>query len=528
MINLTYRPTAFSALATRLRLLPLLAFVLLALMLVNDADARTLADTIGGTSTDLPAHGIRVRCTWPVFEGAWSADPESISVSHSAGDPSLGEYATCSGWYVADGVNYIDEEGNPVVDPAPGQVVFVDHENAPLDLGHGKFLFDVTYSSTTVTTCVDDDSGIGNDCVKFTDDDNTGNGGNKKNSDSGTTTDGATLHCANNSPGTTLTYQFYCADGVNVEGYLTLVRELEDENGDLVPQVAPRFTRCSEDRVAAGDCTMLYGGVPMTTVKIKGVTQEVVDAEACLEAFPQALVPNALNSGQVQSLEAGAMLFYQEVAYEGSCDATGLPTQDGSPSVAHGRYCQSDIDTFDDNIFDEDDPLLNNVYPGDPLVMHGFDNELRKCFEREDSLFGQHVGFQDVETVELAEPMDASSAPTLNLNCTTGDNTDSGKFKVWISDQATLLADNVVVTPLSDAPKLEGVSPIKAVINTDEFGVDTLELTYPTCNDLSNNIIEHIPSPATAPDAGSAVRGQAVTGLTQTFNALIEVKVNGL
>lgn len=510
MNNLTHPSVTSSALVTRLRLLPLLAFVLLALMLVNDADARTRTDrTSGGTSTDLHDHGIRVQCTWPAFEGAWSSDSGAISVSHSVDDPSLDRYAFCSGWDI-DGVSYVDGD--------------VDHGSAPY--GSGKFLFNVTYRSSTVLTCVDPDSGIGNDCIKFIDDDNTGKGGNKKNTVSDTTVFGATIACENNFPGTTLTYQFHCADGVTVDGYLTLVPSL-----DGVAQVAPVFTGpCGPDRVAAGDCTMLYGGVPMKTVKIKGVTQEVVDAEACLEAFPPALIPNALNSGQIQNLEAGAMLFYQEVAYTGSCDAAGLPTEDGIPSVAHGRYCQSDIDTFADN-------LPGNIFPGDGDSdgdghpdTDGFDKELRIC-EMSD-LPPQHVGFQDVETVELVEPMYASSGPTLNLNCSTGDNTDSGKYKVWISDQTRLLADNVVVTPLSDAPKLEGVSPIKAVINTDEFGVDTLELTYPTCSELTNTIIADnglIDNTFNNTYVTLELIGQAVTGLTQTFNALlIDVKVNGL
>ena len=501
MFNFTHPSVVLSTLATRLKLLPLLTFVVLAIMLVNNADARSRTDrTSGGTSTDLHDHGIRVQCTWPAFEGAWGSDPEAISVSHSVDDPSLDRYAFCSGWDI-DGVVY--EDGD------------VAHGSAPY--GSGKFLFNVTYTSSTVLTCVDPDSGIGNDCVKFTDDDNKGNGGNNKITDPGTTAFGATIACENNYPGTTLTYQFHCAEGVGVDGYLTLVSSLD---GGATLQAAPEFTGpCGPDRVAAGDCTMLYGGVPMKTVKIKGVTQEVVDAEACLEAFPQALVPNALNSGQIQNLEAGAMLFYQEVAYTGSCDAAGLPTEDGIPSVAHGRYCQSDISNFVDNI-------APNVYGDDPLVGDGFDNELRIC-EMSD-LPPQHVGFQDVETVELAEPMDAISGPTLNLNCTTGDNTDSGKYKVWISDQTRLLADNVVVTPLSDAPRLEGVSPIKAVINTDEFGVDTLELTYPTCPDLSYNVITSY-NPTNNSDVTLELIGQAVTGLTQTFNALlIDVKVNGL
>lgn len=507
MSKLTYPTMTSSALATRSRLLLLFTFVVLALMLVDNVDARTRTTrTIGGTSTDLHDHGIRVQCTWPVFEGAWSSDPEVLSVSHSAGDSSLGEYATCSGWNVEDGVTYVG--GN------------VDHVNAPL--GSGKFLFDVTYRSSSVTTCVDDDSGIGNDCVKFFDEDNTGKGGKKKSADAGTAATGGTLACTNNFPGTTLTYQFFCADGVDVSGYLTLVPSLD---GGTTTQSAPDFTGpCGLDRVAAGDCTMLYGGVPMKTVKIKGVTQEVVDAETCLEAFPQALVRNALDSGQIQNLEAGAMLFYQEVAYTGSCDdLTGLPTEDGSPSVAHGRYCQSDISNFVDNI-------APNIYAGDPLVGDGFDKELRIC-EMSDNP-PPHTGDQDVETVELADII-VDAGPTFNLNCSTGGNTDSGKYKVLISDQATLLAGNVDVTPLSDAPTLEGVSPIKAVINTDDFGVDTLELVYPTCTALSANIIANNSLDSTLNNTYVTLEliGQTepdTAGIEQVIKALIEVKVNGL
>ena len=477
----------------------LLAFVTLGSLSVNDAFGGR-SRTVGGTTTDLHDHNIRVACTWPNFEGGWEADPGSpITVSHSAGDE--GEYATCSGWTVDGGVSRYDD-GTIKHDEAPG--------------GQGKFKFNITYTSTSTTTCIEDpNSGIGNNCVKFTDKDNK-NGGNGKAGGGNTPTTGATVACKDNFPGTTTTYQFYCADGVKVTGYLTLVPTL---GGNA--QVAPEFTGpCSPARVAAGACTIQYGGIPMKTIKVKGQEQMVVDQDVCLEAFPQASVNNALNSGQTQNLQAGAILFYQETAYTGSC--ADLDT--GSPTAAYGRYCQSDIDTFQDNV-------SPNLYEGDLEVSNdGFDNELRVCEQSDNP--PPHTGDQDVETVELTN-ITVTAQPTLNLNCTTGGNTDSGKFKVYISDQSQLLAGNIEVTPLSKAPTLEGVSPLSAVISTDDFGVDTLTLTYPTCEDLSANVITN--NSLDRSDNNTNVflefSGQTIptsTSLEQAIKEMIEVKVNGL
>lgn len=488
------------------KIIPLFIFVLLAFMLVNDAEARSrTSTTTGGTSTSLHDHGISVQCTWPDNEGTWESDPENVIVKHYA------DNITCSGWDIG-GVQYT-ADGN------------VDHYNNP-PYGVGQFNFNITYASDTITPCIADaDSGIGNDCIKFTDAQNTGNGGSKKTTTSSTgPTAGATLACENNYPGTTLTYQYYCADGADVTGYLTLVPTINN-----VAQAAPLFTGpCSAERVAAGKCTMKHGGVPTQQVKIKGTLTTVIDTQKCLDAFPQADVNNALESGQSQPLAAGAMLFYQEIAYTGSCDpTTELPTDDGSPVAAHGRYCQSDISNFDDNV-DHGDPT--NVFPNDPQYVDGFDNELRVC--EQSDLPPPHTGDQDVETDQLAN-FTVDFGPTLNLNCTTGGNTDSGKYKVSITDQATVLAANIDVDPLSDAPTLEGVSPINAVINTDDFGVQTLVLTYPTCNTLSGNVIANnsLVSSDNNTNVFLHLSGQTIEStatLNQDLEAQIEVKVNGL
>jgi hypothetical protein len=498
MNYLSHPSVILSDLLTRSTLLFLLTVLILTFILPDDAFSRTRSRTVGGTSTDLEHHGLHIRCTWPEYEGEWGSESiHPISVTHSAGDSGAGEYATCSGWNSADEVTFVGGD--------------VDHGGAPYE--SGKFLFNVTYTSSVTTTCTEDhDSGIGNNCNKFTDQQNKKHGGG-----SSTNTSGATLACRDDNPGTTLTYQFFCADGVDVSGFLTLVSIVAGN-----PQVAPAFTECSAARVAADACTMQYGGVPTKTIKVKGQTQTVVDAKACLEAFPLASVSNALGTDQTQDLEAGAILFYQETAFTGNCDSlTDLPTEEGSPSTAYGRYCQSDIDTFDDNV-------APNVYAGDPADVDGFDNELRVC----QSNRTPHIGEQDVETIELSDLI-VDSQPSLNLNCKSGGNTDSGGFKVTITDQAKMLASNVDVTPLSDAPTLEGVSPTKAVINTDEFGVETLELTYPTCEDLSVNVIAN--NNLTGDDNNTNVvvelLGQsdtAETSLSQAIKALIEIKVNGL
>ncbi|MDH5613114.1 MAG: hypothetical protein OEY66_11740 [Gammaproteobacteria bacterium] len=519
MIKLTI--VASNAFVAYTKFLPLLTFIILTSVPVDDSFAATRSRTTttsGAISTDYHDHGVRVLCTWPNLEGQWTAstgDPISgdpISVSHSVQDPNnTEEYATCSGWNVfADGSTDVEynEDGS------------INH--AQNKYGSGKFLFDINYSSTATTTCIEDaNSGIGNNCVKFTDLQN------KKHGDGSTATPtGATLACADNYPGTTLTYQFFCSAGVEVTGELTLVPVL---NGEA--QVAPEFTNCGEARVADSACTLKYGGIPMKTVKIKGVPTEIVDVDACLAAFPEASVANAVGSTQL-NLASNALLFYQETAYTGSCDSmTDLPTDQGSPTAAYGRYCTSDIDTFEDNTGD-------NVYPGDGLLataspnigIDGFDNELRVCEETNNN--GPHTGGQDVDTAELADILVAGQ-PTLNLNCTTGDNTDSGKFKVWISDQAQLLVSSISTNPLSDAPTLEGVSPIKATV-TNELGVDTLELVYPTCNALSAAVIENNSLDSSSNNSnvmlhltGGNIQPTA-SSLNQTLNAEIEVKVNGL
>jgi len=528
MMNPTYRPIALSALAMRSILPFLLIFVMLASMLVDDASARTRSRTVGGTTTDLHHHGITLKCTWEEFQGVWDSvadytkSPPEISVTHSVGDPvdpSNQDYAICGGWALgfAPSGSLTNPDGTPNT-----EVLYT----APY--GWGYFYYNATYASTTATTCIEDpNSGIGNNCVKFTDEQNKKHGGGDP-----VPNYGATLACADNNPGTKLTYQFNCADGVYTRGFVTLVPS--PYGGTLMPEDIPDFTGpCSPKRVEAGKCTMQIGGVPTKTVKIKGQNVTVVDTNACLEAFPEDNIPNALGSLQTQLLAAGAILYYEETAYQGSCDPdnNNLPTVDGAPTAAFGRECTSDMEPFP-----QCDEVGDNCFPNDPPDVDGFDNELRVCY-KESNKDTAHTNVHDVETVELAN-ITVDAGPTFNLNCTSGGNTDSGKYKVLISDQAALLAGNVHVTPLIEAPTLEGVSPIKAVINTDELGVDTLELTYPTCEELTANIIEQGPGPEDnlgSEDNNTNVTLELIgqtepteTSLNQTIKALIEVKVNGL
>jgi hypothetical protein len=530
MINTTYQPVASSALVTRSILLFLLTFVMLASMLVDDASARTRSRTVGGTTTDLHHHGITLKCTWEEFQGVWDSvadytnSPPEISVSHSVGDPGDAynhDYAICGGWKL--GTAPSGSLTNP--DGTPNLTVLEPDENdeGGAQHGWGYFYYNATYTSKNATTCIEDpNSGIGNNCVKFTDNDNKKHGGGDP-----VPTSGATLACADNTPGTKLTFQFNCADGVDTSGFVTLV----PNPNEAELQIAPDFTGpCSRERVAAGKCTMQIGGVPTKTVKIKGQSVTVVDTNACLETFPEAYIPNALGSGQTQLLAAGAILYYEETAYDGFCDPNNnnLPTLDGAPTAAFGRKCTSDMEPFPTDMTETE---VGNYFPNDPLEVDGFDNELRVCY-KESKNDTAHTNVHDVETVELAN-ITVDAGPTFNLNCTTGGNTDSGKYKVLISDQAALLAGNVDVTPLSDAPTLEGVSPIKAEINTDDFGVQTLVLTYPTCVELTANIIANndLGSEDNNTNVTLELTGQTeptTTSLDQTIKALIEVKVNGL
>jgi len=420
--------------------------------------------TVGGSITYITHHNIGIKCTWPEFQGDWSSNPgispDPISVSHAVeGD---GNYATCGGWVKGE---------EPAANPTPAQF-------AAAPYGSGKFFFKIKYESTAPLTCVEDpNSGIGNNCTKCDDQNNS-------KACASVTPPGASRACALNSSsgGTTLTYQFACADGVSVTGFLTLAPTVGGN-----PQPDPlgdsgSFTNCSAARIAAGACTMQLGGIPTKQVKVKGQLVTVVDSTACAAAFPSASVANAFNSGQTQTLGSKEILFYKEVASEGICDpTTKLPTVVGLPAAAYSRYCQSDIGVFYDN-------LTGNIFTGDSSTLEGFDNELRIC--PVEIVGGQklaHTAAQDVEQVALGgggvalEPQGP-----LNLNCASGGNTDSAGYKVKIPDQAPLLSVDIDVSPLNglngDAPKLEGVSPSASTIIVDTDGVRKLVLTYPTCN----------------------------------------------
>jgi len=421
--------------------------------------------TVGGSITYITHHGIAIKCTWQEFQGSWDAEPGSSTVPISVAHAVEGEnnFATCSGW-----------EADSVPTGIP------NHGQAPY--GMGQFLFSVRYQSAAFLSCEEDpNSGIGNNCTK-TDAQNPKHGG------SGSTTPGASRACKDASsgytgPGTQLTYQFACADGVSVTGFLTLAPTVI-EGGVPVPQPNPEgsdgsFTNCSAERIAAGACTMQLGGIPTTTVKVKGQNVTVVDSAACAAAFPAGAVPNAFSpTGQIQNLDVKEILFYQEVASEGICDPVSkLPTVPGLPAAAYGRYCQSDLGVFSDNT---NSPTGGGIFLGDSSTLEGFDNQLRVC-PAVDNVY--HTAAQDVEQVALGAGVTMEFQPTLNLNCTTGGNTDSGGYTVKIPDQAPLLSIDIDTSPLSDAPKLEGISPASARIVV-ENGIRKLSLRYPTCNSV--------------------------------------------
>jgi hypothetical protein len=398
-----------------------------------------------------------------------------------------------------------------------------DAQFAAAPYGFGKFFFKINYQAppTSTLACIEDpNAGIGNNCTKC-DDQNSSKGC------SNFTPPAASVACKLNGPGggTTLTYQFACAEGVSVDGFLTLVPRIGDPS---TPQPNPSgssgsFTNCSPARIAAGECTMKLGGIPTKQVKVKGQLVTVVDSTACAAAFPTASVPNAFASGQTQTLGTREMLFYQEVATEGICDPdTELPTVPGLPAAAYSRYCQSDLGPMPEN----------------PDV-EGFDNILRVCPVAHNVI---HTAAQDVEQVKLGGSGGAFGAEpgsTLNLNCTTGGNTDSGKFKIKIPDQAPLLATNIDVEPLAtEAPKLEGISPLSPpTVIVDGDGVRKLELTYPTCGPTPSTSLSDIiiaKYNLTRADNNTDVTLQ-VTGQTQSvglgpvlFEAQLPVKVNGL
>jgi hypothetical protein len=466
--------------------------------------------TVGGSITYISHHGIGIKCAWQEFEGEWSSNPgiapDPISVSQSV--EGEGNYATCGGWDIASGLP---------VDPTQD-----DFNAAPY--GSGKFFFKVKYESTAPLTCVEDpNAGIGNNCTKT-------DAQNPKHDDSGATTPpGASRACALNSPGggTTLTYQFACADGVSVTGFLTLVPSLD---GGGTTQVAPNFTGpCSPERVADGKCTMQLGGIPKKTVKVKGQNVTVVDSAACEAAFPAGQVVNALGTSQTQNLDLKEILFYQEVASEGICDATTLlPTVVGLPAAAYGRYCQSDLGLFSDN-------TGTNFFAGDPSFVEGFDNELRVCPPGPTGT-APHTATQDVEQVKLSGGVTLEPQGPLNLNCTSGSNTDSGGYKVKIPDQSPLLS--VDIDTSTGAPKLEGVSPTSAAIVVDTDGVRKLELTYPTCNNtpeggLSGAVIANNPPLTNNQNVTLHLEGQTNgAGAGSLGPVLFEgeftIKVNGL
>lgn len=467
--------------------------------------------TCGGNITYLEHHHVVVKCTFEDFEGEWSSEPGDptasppvpMKVIHSVGGPDNPDaYAICSGW----------DDTQTVFPPD------VDYHDAPY--GWGKFWMNMEYSSASFTPCVEDaNAGIGNNCVKFTDQQNKKHGGTTS-----TATLGATRACKNLVPsGTQLTYQFACAEGVEMTGYLTV------KPGTPQPWVEgtqASFTNCASERLTAdptsqyyATCTQVWGGVPMTTTKIKGQTYDIVDADACAAAFPAADIPNALNTNQSQPLAQSQVLFYQETATEGTCDTNDIPTVVGVATAAYGRGCQSD---------------LGPDWP----VGEGFDNVPRDCAPAtEGSVTHYHSAAHDVEQIKLANDLNLDFHPVLNLNCTTGGNTDSGIYKVWIPDQQPLLSVDIDTTPgpllfvVDNAGKVNGVTPTGTAIVTLADGTRALELRYPTCSDLSQYVIDAY-SPANNSEVTLYLKGgtnSTIGGLGPLeFDGQLPIKVNGL
>jgi hypothetical protein len=228
-------------------------------------------------------------------------------------------------------------------------------------------------------------------------------------------------------------------------------------------------------------------------------------------------------------LDAKELLFYQEVASEGECDTNFLPTVAGLPAAAYGRYCQSDLGLFDDN-------KPGNIFSNDPLGVEGLDNELRVC-PTGPAGTAPHTAAHDVEQVALTGGVILEPQGPLNLNCTSGGNTDSANYKVKIPDQSPLLSVDIDRSPLSNAPTLEGVAPNSATIIVDTDGVRKLLLTYPTCNSpeggLSGSVIANNPPLTNNQDVTLHLEGQTNgAGAGSLGPVLFEgeftIKVNGL
>ncbi len=448
--------------------------------------------TVGGSITYISHHGQAIKCTWTEFQGQWSSEPgvpgdlnKPIRVTQEV--VGAGNYATCSGW------NQTGTSSPPVP--------FLPEHHADAPYGSGKFDFSVKYESTAPLACEDANSGIGNNCGTFTDLQNP------KHKPGDTSTAFALRTCRDSSSnppvvGTELNYTFACGNGVKVEGFLTLK--------ELITTAIPDFTGpCSQTRFEAGACTMQLGGIPGKYVTKGKTTTFVVDTTACNTAFPSvASVPNALDSGQIQPMTVGQLLVYKEVSTVGSCDpTTRLPTLPelspptsyvkGTPKEAYARYCQSDVGLFSDNT-----NLVNGggIFTGDlPSPGEGFDNQLRICGITSTQKV-LHTGTQDVEKIKLGnnDILATIDQGTINVACGGAGDLNAGKLQVTIPDQVSLANTDILISPLSAAPKLEGIAPIEAPIQN--FVISTvplkygLRLVYRRCPELAAAIRVHNPT----------------------------------
>ncbi|KPK03498.1 MAG: hypothetical protein AMJ64_15535 [Betaproteobacteria bacterium SG8_39] len=454
-------------------------------------------------------------------------------------------YATCSGWSIS---------GAGGLATVPSPFTPASHANAPY--GSGKFWFKVEYKSTAPIGCEDANAGIGNNCGTFTDLQN------KKHQPIGIALTGAAKRSCETTPaGAKLTYTFACADGVGVDGYLTLVKQINGAPQPNPSGAAGSFTNCNAERIAAGECTMQYGGIPQKLVTKGKNSYYVIDTEACKAAFPGGVqVDNALNSGQTQPMVEGQILQYTEVASGAICDTpvaqggTGLPVFEppiegleppnsfakGTPTEAYGRYCQSDVDLFSNNLGE------GGTIFGDEATStkEGFDNVLRICPVAQGHY---HTGSQDVEKVGGTIQVAVQNQPNMNIACNGNETNDNGIIKVWIPNQtaSNVALDNsqIKIAPLSAAPKLyvkypldatgtavgNGAAPISATPNVVlGDGRYALELKYRRCSDVGPAIDAVYDAP-TSP-VTLIVKGETTTGaglsLAIEFTSEFNININ--
>jgi hypothetical protein len=255
---------------------------------------------------------------------------------------------------------------------------FVTSTNEPL--GEGRFTYHVEYSIPIATS---DPSGRSNlECETKCDPNNP------QSSKKGTTScTGCSVNqtCTNlSTTESQLTIKAFCQQGVIVTGYLTLLPLV---NGS--PQPAPPFTGCDAESVAAGECSLIVGGLPLTK-------RGTVDDFACAELFAAV----DLLSDPNKHFDPKQLLLFQQ-GYLGQCSTAtsgdfGLELPQGAKLGLH-RECNSDA----------------------------FDNVPRGCVvaENTDGSPAYHVvdGAETAKSIQVEVDVTPES---VNLRCDAG--TDSG------------------------------------------------------------------------------------------------------